>query len=668
MMDNATTSLTRDTKFETKGIVSALSKIGFIKKNYFRSISEYIWNGFDAEATIVELIYEISQVKNQGSFRKVMIKDNGKGIAYNSSDGSFQPIFDSERLTEDYSGENHSAIHGKNGIGRLTFYTFCNFAKWTTVFNDGESKKYEITINANKLNKFKRDTNTLKVTKEETGTIVEFSGFEKIKQEDIESNLLNHLKREFAWYLELHPDFKLIVNSQEINYDSLIADRDSLIIKYQDKEEFKIRYIKWKQLMNKEYSKFYYLNSAGVEVWKENTKLNNQGDEFYHSIYVESKYFNNFNFLSQEEPKQTQLSGGARFDEEFKYFSEKIYAFLRRKRKPFLQKYSVIKLKEYKAEGIIKTAKEGTLEAIETHDLESVFKNLYKLQPKFFAKLKKEQKKIIIGFLQLVLTSHEREKIIDLIGEIVKLDESERRELSELLKVTELNKILKTTTLIKDRFAVVEVLKQLVYNKDLKANERDHIQKIIEENYWLFGEQYSLVTKDENFQKALEKYAYILRGEKKPVKFNGESKLKRMDIFLCQRRMETKYINNVIVELKNPSIKLGKKEHGQVIDYKNAILDEAQFKSDSAKWDFILIGNDYDKFIQSQIDTNKNHGELNLIFSVDNFKVYVKRWADVFDEFYENYQFLNSKLELRKEVLVTKLTSADEGVKKANKN
>ena len=51
--------------------------------------------------------------------------------------------------------------------------------------------------------------------------------------------------------------------------------------------------------MHDEYSKYYYLNSKDVVLCKENTTLNNKGDNFYHSIFISSDLFDeNFSFES----------------------------------------------------------------------------------------------------------------------------------------------------------------------------------------------------------------------------------------------------------------------------------------------------------------------------------------------------------------------------------
>lgn len=69
-----------------------------------------------------------------------------------------------------------------------------------------------------------------------------------------------------------------------------------------------------------------------------------------------------------------------------------------------------------------------------------------------------------------------------------------------------------------NRFKSVEYLKTLVYDLTKFTTERDHIQKVIEKCFWLFGEQYNLVSADATFEKALAEYVYILDGKDKKEK------------------------------------------------------------------------------------------------------------------------------------------------------
>ena len=58
-------------------------------------------------------------------------------------------------------------------------------------------------------------------------------------------------------------------------------------------------FVNWSHKLS-EYSKYYYIQSDGRELAKENTTYNNKGDNFYHSVYIKSNLFDNFDMSENE--------------------------------------------------------------------------------------------------------------------------------------------------------------------------------------------------------------------------------------------------------------------------------------------------------------------------------------------------------------------------------
>ena len=147
----------------SKGIKNSLKKYTSLK-----SICEYVWNGFDAKAT--QVIVEASEnILGNISFIKVV--DNGYGIARNQLDDKFRPFFQSEKIYD--PNAKQSDVHGKNGVGRLTFFTFSPSASWTTVYScEGKNYEYTISVAADELNHYRPSTPV--AVEKATGTTVEF--------------------------------------------------------------------------------------------------------------------------------------------------------------------------------------------------------------------------------------------------------------------------------------------------------------------------------------------------------------------------------------------------------------------------------------------------------------------------------------------------------------
>lgn len=55
---------------------------------------EYIWNGFDADATIIDITYKVNEL---GGISEIKICDNGSGINFENIDNTFGAFLSSEK-------------------------------------------------------------------------------------------------------------------------------------------------------------------------------------------------------------------------------------------------------------------------------------------------------------------------------------------------------------------------------------------------------------------------------------------------------------------------------------------------------------------------------------------------------------------------------------------
>lgn len=668
----------------SKGIKSQLKRLKFTENLFFRSIAEYISNGFDAKATTVNVNYEFG---GEGNLRKLEISDNGTGINHRELTTKFKPIFDSEKLKNGVINKHSSKIRGRNGVGRLTFFTFAHTAKWITTFQENnENFTYPIQILAKNLELYSGAEEKPEKTKNATGTTVYFSDFKRpVKSKSAtyspETEMLTYLKKEFAWYLELMKpfNFTLTINGNPLDYSDIIQERDEVTIENKKNgESFQILFLRWSCQLHDQYSKFYYLTNDYDEKYKDNTTLNLQGDKFYHSVFIRSDYFKDFDFESAEKQDQKTIVEKNRSDENFKFLHTELLRYLKYKRKPFLKESAKKLIESYVQEGIIPKRGKNEFELIQDKDLENVLRELYTAQPKIFSHLTTEQKKTVVGLLNLVINSEERERVLDVVEQFVNLESSEREDLRKILRVTSLTKIIKTINLIKGRFEILELLNKVLFVPEFGANEVNDLQKIVECHTWMFGEQYSLVaTSEDNFEKALRQYHHILTEKDEDLTEPGDgnivihpNRLKQMDIFICRQQEDHKTVHNIIIELKHPKISLGEAHLSQVKKYLRTIVEIPQFNADGYSWDFILIGNKFDttNYIEDELLSNKSKGEHGLVHRVKNYSIYVAKWSDVLLECKRRHKFLNDKLELEKENTVKYLKTPAEAVQLAKES
>lgn len=348
-----------------------------------------------------------------------------------------------------------------------------------------------------------------------------------------------------------------------------------------------------------------------------------------------------------------------------------VQQYLRGKRKPFLVDSTQKLIAEFKKDGVFPDYKDTQWDRIRQQQVELAVKSIYLFEPRVFSSLNMEQKKIMTHLLDLIVNSDEADKLTEIISEIIKLNKEERKEFAAILQTNKMAGIIKTIKLIEDRFKAIDQLKQLVFNQNLHANERDHLQKFIEHHYWIFGEQYHLITAAEpKFEEALRRYVYKIRGDFVSRRIDHPDKLKEMDIFIIRQLINHDTVNCVVVELKHPNVKLGEKELSQVKRYWNVIRDQDEFNANNNSWEFYLVGNSFDstKYIQGEIANAKHHGEKSLVFSANNCKIYVKTWSEIFAEFEIRHEFLLDKLSTDRAKLQSKANSAADIIQDTTKS
>lgn len=202
-------------------------------------------------------------------------------------------------------------------------------------------------------------------------------------------------------------------------------------------------------------------------------------------------------------------------------------------------------------------------------------------------------------------------------------------------------------------------MKTLIYDLEKFTNEREHIQKVIEDNYWLFGEQYHLVSADKNFEVLLNNYfSHLEIKNTTPEKIETKEKLKRPDIFICRKSdvpdpnsNDLTIEENIIVELKRPSVVIGNEQFQQVERYLRIIIEEERFNSSYRNWKFILVGKKVDSYITDLYENQKVKGKKFLVQSIRNYEIYAMTWDDLFKLFEIKHNHLINKLDFKEFVI-----------------
>lgn len=611
-----------------------------ITKDAQGAVIEYIWNGLEASAN------EISVAifgEDLSIAPEIVIKDNGTGIDHSTLRTSFGAFLSSPKR----SSHIRIKTQQNKGKGRFSYMAIASSATWNTTYWDGHSlQKYSIHLNS--LDKASvKESELISVESGHTGTevvipIADAKTLSALALLCIRKKLLEA----FAWYLYLNQERNITIDyeGEKLDYNEYVNDElsreETIVI---ENYSFQVNVIVWNSRIDNS-SKIYYLDIGRHIVDAENTSFNKNAAEFHHSVYVVSSYFDDCASVPRSDDAALI---------EFKPDQRNVLSKLRKKikqlvdatlREHLLKKADAF-LTDQEAKNNMPIFDSTDMGQIRRTDFINVTREMYCAEPRIFFKLKDRQSKTILGFIALLLDSNERENLLSVMEQIVELTPEQRSKFVDVLKKTRLENIVNIMEMLQNRYDVVRTLKAIVYDMAKFANERDHIQRIVEEHYWLFGDQYSLVSADVQIKRSLIEFEKYVSEPRTETVLNVDELRQRMDIVLYGSRItEDDRNEGLIVELKAPSVKLSVEVLQQIERYANIVRKEPRFSGNSRVWKFYAICSSVDEEVTSRYEGYSNHGKQGLVSMIGNFEIYALSWDDIFLSFERRYRFLIEKI------------------------
>ncbi len=407
----------------------------------------------------------------------------------------------------------------------------------------------------------------------------------------------------------------------------------------------------WKSRIDNS-SKIYYMTSKNDIITAYNTSYNNNAVDFYHGVFVSSSYFDDIPVIIDTEDASTiELKPGQRI------ILSQLKKEIRRIIDRTLREYMLLRADSYMNEedtilSFPRFEKDDFGQA-KKKDFTRVIKEMYCVEPRIFYKLKQSSLTALFGFVALLLDSNERENILYVMEQIVSLTVEQRAKFVSVLRNTRLDHIISIIDLLQQRNAVIIALKNLIYDYPKFVNERDHIQKIVENHYWLFGDQYSLVSADVRMRRTLESFENELGIQTdKNLSISEEEQRQRMDIVLYGSRLTDDQVQeSLVIELKAPSVTLSSNVLHQIERYATIIRKEPRFSGLSRKWKFIAVCSSIDDDVASRFEGYINHGKPGLVSIISGFEIFAFTWDDIFLNYEKKFAFLTKKLQDDMELL-----------------
>lgn len=610
------------------------------------AIKELIWNACDADAKNIEVSFAFECLLDEEKVSDIYIKDDGHGIHYNRAEEYFGKYGRSQKTYSEKS-PNGRVYHGKLGQGRYKSLAAGNYVDWETTFKSDDEKlyTYQIQINSGSRMDIRISDSLKQINDCITGTTVHIHGIPDEQAYSVtklteNKDVIPELLSTFAPYLLAYNDITIKYNGIIVDPTQQIKTQVDKRLSYQEegKTETKARVvaIQWKQ---SQFSKLYICGSSGVVYAEEEYSPLKKAAI---SVYIMSDHFENMH-------RKNTLAFGladpayAHFIEEAKKFAKE----LAQEQESSIAADEILKLKEeglYPYEG----EPEDEVNKVERSVFDVFAVQINRAVPQLKSS-HKDTKKLTYRLVKEAIKTNPS-SIKTILSEVFNLTQKQQDDLAELLTHTHLPEIIDVAKTVGDRLTFIYLLEQMVYNDAVgkPIKERSQFHKILLKELWVFGEKYTLGTSDQSLRNLL--YAHIQclgRDEIIPnIPPEATENLSRIpDICLFQQICPGyEQFEHLVIELKRPTLTLTKKELDQIEDYAMTVSANSLFDKASTKWHFILLGQDFDKYVDTRLK-NRTDGVGNLYNSEDgSVSISVLKWSSIIQENKFKYEFLRKKL------------------------
>ncbi|MFC4510190.1 ATP-binding protein [Flavobacterium buctense] len=651
------TSVSKKITTNTRVIKDLLTKY----VDTFAAFKELINNSLQAQAKRIEIsIVYTDDILVKSAIKQIIISDDGHGVSYSDFDNKILEIGTTAKKTG-------------QGIGRFSSFQLGELMHIETVGYDNKKSKFSKTS-------FSLDTTDFKDAQlENTEFKVDYEYFDEklkpyykvtiqnlhhnISQTPARKNLITQdfLPDNFAQsifenypYEIFHDKVKFVINDKEIKRENfLIGLPIKKVVEYYDKKgekhEIKFYFYNIKSPLNK-VKVFFQTDNAGIKsvaheyTYSSDWYTPDLGTWF---IYLESPFLNSDLFrnldidsLGEEEVRNLKETIKDTINEFFKSRNQKFEKFLvsleADKSYPFKEELPASKAQEI------------------------IFKKVAYLLEEEHHLIQKNDK--IRTFLYPLLNRAISNGDIEYIfRSILKMSNENIQKFRSLLEKTEIEDVVHFTNLVAEKLEFLSFLHELTYGAiSNHLKERSQLHKILENELWLFGENYNGTPhlwsdkKIGNILKELrDKYF-----DYQPTKEDGNiidlegSPDDITDLFFMNEKINDIDEREImIVELKSPKCAISEKELNQINRYAFTIEEHAGLPTDKVRYKLLLISSKLTRFTKSQVRSRReNFPDRPFLYDIKtekNIEVYVMEWSELIEQNKRKLGYLSNQLNIK---------------------
>lgn len=606
------------------------------EKDPVRAVIELIWNGLDADAHRVTVSLRRNALDGVDG---VTVHDDGHGMGPEDARTAFRWIGGSWKKSAQRTQGEGRPLHGKSGQGRLRAFALGTSITWVTVADDTSGRRLRTSVSAVASSRSDFEVSVPTETDAETGTSLEAGGkdtLDRLASDQTRAQVTSVL----APYLMGNPSVEVVYDGSRVDPAANIDHDATYQLAWTHDEtthEASLRVIEWRESTERA------VHLCTVDGLPVEDLPDPPAPDFRYSAYV----------LWEGVSQHRGEAALARLEAEPSVVGTLVIAVMERLNEHFEERRA-----DNRRELVQAWKDKGTYpyEGDPQTDEEQVERATYDVVAtsvrRHIPTAKKEQA-LTLGLLRETLQQRPSD-VGELLDQFLGLPSEEREQLDRLLKRTSLSRIIQASTSVTNRLEFLRALELMVFDPEVNkmVGEREHLHRIMENELWVFGEQYNLMVSERGLTEVLRRHLRLLgvvSADDSPVKrLDGTSG--RLDLLLSAAASEHDRNRHLVVELKAPKVKATGTELAQIKSYAKAVVADPRFASSSTVWDFWLVTSEMDGDVRQEItQAGRPFGlafEPNLPEAPDaRVRVWVRDWGGIIEEARRRLNYFQESLQ-----------------------
>jgi hypothetical protein len=597
-------------------------------------LAELVWNAVDANATEVAITLKRTSLD---AVDEVVVTDNGHGFGAEDIEDMFGEVGGSwKHLAADRKTRDGKRIlHGEKGEGRWKAFSIGERVVWDSVTAGAGpegNRAVRLSMSDQRLDEYSW-TGPVDTTKT-VGTTVTVIAGGKRPTVLLSDKARQDLTAVLALYLTQYPDVRITYDGSPLSVSEFIAEHTEIEVDFPNEfGPLMLVVIEWNADVDRA---LFLCDESGATLHEANAGIHARG--FVFTAYIRWAGFRVHETLLPLAEMDNDQIGPA-----LTAGREALRAHFRDKRAEDTK--SIVEA--WREEDVYPFAEDPSdpLEMAE----QALFNFVAVSASDAVNRIDDQQAKALSLQTMRVAVSRDPSSVEYILQEVLKLPEAKVDEFRMLLEQTSLTALVDAMRMVTGRLEFIAGLEVLLFDPQHAPHvlERAHLHTMVENEPWLFGEEFSTHVSDRSLTALLKAHLNLVGRDDltSGAVTDVDGRTRRID-FLFGRALElnTARREHLVVEIKRPTVVIDRTEMDQIEDYARAVVADNRFDVQTVTWDFVLVGTGLSDLAKSR--SNQPNRERGLFLELGpNVRIWVRTWADILNGCKHRLKFVRDKLE-----------------------